>query len=115
MRAVEAASRILFSDSAETASIETIQTLAREVPTTEIGAADFESGIGLVDLLLRSRMAESKGAARRLIDGGGVYLYSERQNSVQKMLTTGDLKWPGALLLRAGKKNFHLVRIGKSL
>ena len=56
-------------------------------------------------------MAESKAAARKLIEGGGVYLYNERQNSVQKALSLEDLKWPGAILLRTGKRNFHLVVI----
>jgi tyrosyl-tRNA synthetase len=111
VRAVEAASRILFSGSAETAAPETIRTLAREVPTTEIAQAEFDSGLGLVDLLVRTRTAESKAAARRLIEGGGVYLYNERQNSPQKSVAPADLKWPGAILLRTGKKKFHLVRI----
>ncbi|MBV9745520.1 MAG: tyrosine--tRNA ligase [Acidobacteriia bacterium] len=109
LRAAEAASRILFAESSETATPETIRTLAREMPTTEIARQEFESGMGLVDLLVRTRLAESKGAGRRLIEGGGVYLYNERQNSPQTTMAAADLKWPGAILLRTGKKNFHLV------
>jgi tyrosyl-tRNA synthetase len=111
VHAVEAASRILFGEFVEAATPQTIGTLAREVPTTEIAARDIESGIGLMDLLVRTRLAESKAAARRLIEGGGVYLYNERQTSPQRMVTTADLKWPGAILLRTGKKNFHLAVI----
>jgi tyrosyl-tRNA synthetase len=111
VRAVEAASRILFGESVEAATPETIGTLAREVPTTEIAARDVETGIGLVDLLVRTHLAESKAAARRLIEGGGVYLYNERQNSVQHTVVSTHLKWPGAILLRTGKKNFHLAVI----
>jgi tyrosyl-tRNA synthetase len=65
--------------------------------------------MALVDLLVRTRLAESKAAARRLIEGGGVYLYNERQNSPQRTIASTDLKWPGAILLRTGKKNFHLA------
>ena len=111
VEAVEAASRILFSESAEAATAETIRLLSLEVPSTEITRGELERTIGLVDLLVRTRMAESKGAARKLIEGGGVYLYNERQNSIRRTLSVEDLKWPGAILLRTGKRNFHLVTI----
>jgi tyrosyl-tRNA synthetase len=109
VKAVEAASRILFSDSVETATPETIQLLSREVPTTQISRLELENKIGLIDLLVRTHLADSKAAARKLVEGGGVYLYNERQNSAQRTLSTEDLKWPGAILLRTGKRNFHLV------
>lgn len=111
VRTVEAATRILFSASNEVPTRETIDLLAREVPVTEISRADLEPGIALVDLMIRTRLAESKGAARKLIEGGGVYLNNERQTEAQKKITAGDLKWPAAILLRTGKKNYHLVGV----
>ena len=111
VKAVEAASRILFSDSVETATPETIQLLSVEVPSTQLTRVELENKISLVDLLVRTRLADSKAAARKLIEGGGVYLYNERQNSVQRTISGEDLKWPGAILLRTGKRNFHLVVI----
>lgn len=111
VEAVEAASRILFSDSMETPTVETIQLLSVEVPSTEISRRELESKIGLVDLLVRTRMAESKGAARKLIEGGGVYVYNQRQNSVQMTLSTEDLQWPDAIMLRTGKRNYHLALV----
>ena len=50
-------------------------------------------------------------AARKLIEGVGVYLNNQRQVQAQKIITSDDLKWPAAILLRTGKKNYHLVRI----
>ncbi len=111
VKAVEAASRILFSASNEVPTAETIALLAREVPVTEISASELVAGIGLVDLMLRTKLAESKGAARKLIEGGGVYLNNERQTQAQKTVNAEDLKWPGAILMRTGKKNYHLVTI----
>jgi tyrosyl-tRNA synthetase len=110
VHAVEAASRILFQASDEIPGAETVAMLAGEMPVTEISRAEIDGGIVLVDLLVRTRLAESKGAARKLIEGGGVYLNNERQTQAQKKLSAGDLKWPRAMLLRAGKKNYHLVR-----
>jgi tyrosyl-tRNA synthetase len=111
VRAVEAASRILFSASNEVPTAETVALLAREVPVTEMPRADLEAGIGLVDLIVRTGLAESKGAARKLIEGGGAYVNNERSSQTQKRVTAEDLKWPGAILLRTGKKNYHLVAI----
>ncbi len=109
--AVEAASRILFSGSSEIPTAETVAMLAGEVPVTEIPSADLTAGITLVDLLVRSKLADSKGAARKLIESGGVYVNNERHNQPQKIVSAEDVKWPGAILLRSGKKNFHLALI----
>jgi tyrosyl-tRNA synthetase len=109
LEAVRAASRILFESSDEIPGKETVALLANEVPVTRIVRAEIEPGIALVDLLVRTRVAESKGAARKLIEGGGVYLYNERQTRVQTSVSMDSLRWPCALMLRAGKKNYHLV------
>ena len=85
--------------------------LAEEVPVTHVDRGEFEAGIGLVELLTRTRSAESKGAARKLIEGGGVYLYSERQSGAQTSVTPDNLRWPDSLMLRTGKKNYHLVLV----
>lgn len=111
VRTVASASRILFSSSNEVPGRDTVDMLAREMPVTAITAADLAARIPLVELLVRTSLAASKGEARKLIEGGGVYLNNERENQLQKAVSPDDLKWPGAILLRAGKKNYHLVRI----
>lgn len=109
--AAEAASRILFQASDEAPGAATVEMLAGEMPSTALNKSELEAGIGLVDLLVRTKIAESKGAARKLIEGGGVYLSGERQSDPKKIVSAGDIKWPDAILLRAGKKNYHLVRV----
>ena len=111
VEAVEAVSRILFSASEEVPAAETVALLAREVPVTALTRAELDAGIGLVDLLVRTGLGESKGAARKLMEGGGVYVNNHRQSDVRKAVSAGDLEWPGAILLRAGKKNYHLVLV----
>jgi tyrosyl-tRNA synthetase len=109
--AVEAASRILFSASDEIPAEQTVAMLAAEVPVTEMASGELHQGIGLLDLLVRTHLGESKGAARKLVEGGGVYLNNRRESDVKKTVSARDIAWPGALLLRAGKKNYHLVLI----
>ena len=56
-------------------------------------------------------MSKSKGEARRLVQAGGIYLDSERvSNEALKIKETAILA-KGFLVLRSGKKNYHLVRI----
>jgi tyrosyl-tRNA synthetase len=112
VESVKAASRILFDSSDEIPTGETIAMLAAEVPVTHIARGEIETGLPLVDLLVRTGLAESKGAARKLIEGGGVYLYNERQSRVQTSVSMETLKWPYAIMLRAGKKKYHLVTVG---
>ena len=109
VQSVEAVSRILFQASDEIPTAATVTMLSREMPVTEVNRTELGGGIGLVDLLVRTQLAESKGAARKLIEGGGVYLSNERQSDPRKTVSAEDLRWPGAILLRAGKKNYHLV------
>ena len=111
--AAEAASRILFQGSDEVLNSATVNMLADEMPVTGINRSELESGIWLIDLLVRTRLAESKRAARKLIEGGGVYLNNERQNQAEASNTGRSAKGkPGAILLRTGKKTYHLVRVG---
>ena len=85
--------------------------LSHEAPVTQLGREELSRGVELVELLTRTKLAESKGAARKAIEGGGVYLNNERQTNARKTVSSDDLKWPNALLLRTGKKNYHLVLV----
>jgi tyrosyl-tRNA synthetase len=109
VRSVEAASRILFGQWEDSPSLEVIETLAHEVPVTTIHLVDLTTGIPLVELLARTKLADSKNAARKAIEGGGIYLNNIRQTSVQKSVTAEDMLWSESMLLRSGKKNYHLV------
>ena len=108
VQAVEAASRILFGGANEVPSAVTIALLAREMPVTTLSRGELDGSTGLIDLLVRTGLAESKGAARKLMEGGGVYLNNQRE-SKPRPVSTQDMEWPGAMLLRTGKKNYHLV------
>jgi tyrosyl-tRNA synthetase len=59
---------------------------------------------------VRSGLAKSKGEARRLIAGGGVYVNDAREADPQRIVGTIDLRPDATLLVRTGKKTFRLVR-----
>ena len=109
---VEAASRILFGQWDAAPSAEVVATRAREMPSTTLARAELEAGIAVADALVKTGLAESKSAARKLVDGGGLYLNNVRVTAEKKTITAADIIWPEAMLVRAGKKNYHLVMVG---
>jgi tyrosyl-tRNA synthetase len=62
----------------------------------------------VVDLLVETGLAASKGAARRLIAQGGASINGMRLNNAEALITSADVQ-DGAVILRAGKKRYHRV------
>ena len=107
---VEEASRVMFGGSLEGVKESTLTLLAQVVPVVDIPRAELEAGIGIVDLLSRT-VAESKGAARRLVQQGGAYVNNVRIGNVDHKVTTADLVTPTMLVVRGGRKDYRLVRV----
>jgi tyrosyl-tRNA synthetase len=81
------------------------------MPQTTWPRAELEAGVALVDTLVRVKLAKSKSEARRLIEQGGIYVNNLRVDDVARVLSASDLG-DGKLILRAGKKSYHLIRAG---
>ena len=102
----EAASRALFEPRIEGALV-----VPPDAPSTTIAAADLDGGLLLAELLVRTGLSASRGAARRDIEGGGIYLNDDRVAEPGRSVTIADLR-DGLLLLRKGKRSYHVVRLG---
>jgi tyrosyl-tRNA synthetase len=63
-------------------------------------------------MLLRTGIASSKGEARRLLQSGAVYVNNVRQGS-DVTLDRRSLASPSFIVLRSGKKNYHLVWVAE--
>jgi len=80
----------------------------------EAGAARVDRAEGLpsvVDLLVETGLAKSKGEARRTIGEGGAYLNNVRVEDPDLVPGAGDLIGGTWLVLRRGKKNFAGVEV----
>lgn len=108
---IEAANRVMFSGTklGELSASE-LDALAKTLPTVDVPRSDLEGGIGFVDLIARVT-EDSKGAARRLIAQGGAYINEAQTKDVDRKVTLSDLATETMLVLRSGKKNYHLVRV----
>ena len=83
---------------------------ATAAPTSWLSPKELEGGIGIVDLLVRCGLAPSRSEARRLIGQGGIYVNDRRVESDARVVGARDLE-DGRILLRRGKKAYHVVRV----
>ena len=65
----------------------------------------------MVDLLVATGLAKSKGEARRTIAEGGAYLNNERVQDPEQVPASDALIGGTWLVLRRGKKNFAGVEV----
>lgn len=110
LRRAVAASQVMFGGSLESLSDADLTPLLADVPSSELPKAELEAGVPLLDLLVRTGLQKSKGAARRLAQQGGVYVNNERVTEPERALTAADLGTETMIVLRTGKKSYHVVK-----
>lgn len=106
---VELATDVLFGREIRGLTDADLKGIFADVPSTE-----FErSRLGeykLLDLLRESGIAKSNGEAKRLIQGGGVYMNNIKYVDPYQAIEEAHLASETMLVLRSGKKRYHLAR-----
>ena len=105
------ASQVLFGGDLHGLAPEAIQDIFADVPSSSLTKAQLEMGIGIVDLLVHSGLVSSKGEARRSIAEGGIYLNNQRLDDAAQTLSLTEALAGQFLVLRKGRKNYHLVKV----
>jgi tyrosyl-tRNA synthetase len=80
---------------------------SKSLPRSRLEA---EGGLPIVDALVESGLAKSKGEARRTVEQGGAYVNNRRVDSVETQLAARDLASQSVMVLRSGKKKYALLR-----
>lgn len=112
------ASAILFGAEIGDTSEETFNDVVGEVPTATITSAQLSAndgaGVALTELLVHAGLAPSKGAARKDIEAGGVYVNNVKCDPAApaRALTAADLLFGKHILLRKGKRNYAVLTLG---
>ena len=74
-----------------------------DMPSTEIPAAELEDGaIGILDLLVKTKLAPSKGEGRRLVQQGGISV-----DDVKITDPNAKIALDNEVVIKKGKKVFH--------
>jgi len=110
------ASEILFGKG----TTETLQKLSEEdllaafegVPQVEVNKSEMEMGINVIDFLTeKTNIFPSKGEARKMVQGGGVFINKNKVEDVNFKLFTTNLLNDKYILAQKGKKNYYLVKL----
>ena len=96
------ASRALFSKE---------KTDEDSIPTKFMERRKFIEGIPIFKLFETTNLCGSSSEARRLIEQGGAYLNDKRVDKSDVLIRLDDFNEKDEILLRAGKKKFHRIKI----
>ena len=104
------ASAVLFDPDVDITAVaeSALEFVSGEVPSTAIQTL----GSSIIDLLVESGLCQSRKDAKRAITEGGIYLNGGRVADADFLPSKGDLLHQKYLLLRRGKKQWHLVTVG---
>jgi tyrosyl-tRNA synthetase len=106
------ASAVLYGEDIDTLPVEDVLSVFEDVPSTELRREEFAGeGVGLVDLVARSKLASSRSEARRLVQAGGVYVNNRRETDPQSRLLASAAIGGVLFVLRKGSKQMHLLRL----
>lgn len=103
------ASQALFGGSLSELSVTDLLDIFSEAPSTTF-SRDELAGMNLLTVLSKTAVS-SKGEAKRLIQGGGVYVNNDRISDENLVLADSPLLSRGIAVIRTGKKNYHLLRV----
>lgn len=84
-----------------------------DIPTTTYAKEQFEAGIDLITLMVDGGQATTRSDARRNITQGGVSVNNEKCTDFAKVFTPADFNEDGGILIRKGKKSYHLYKISE--
>jgi tyrosyl-tRNA synthetase len=85
--------------------------LAKEIPYVEVSAPPAGESLDAVDLFVAAGLVPSKGAARRLLEQGGLTVSGRRLTMEERFVRDEDYLAGRYLLLRKGARDYALVRV----
>src|SRR5690606_24118984 len=100
------ATQALFGSEIKTLPKETLLEAFAGAPKTSKPRGERGAGIPRVDLLVESGLCSSKGAARKDVQGGGIYVNNERIDDASALVHEKDLLADFAVVVRKGKKSY---------
>jgi tyrosyl-tRNA synthetase len=112
LRKAMQASQVLFGGEIADLDARDVLDIFADVPSSDLPATSFEGdGLPIVDAVITCGYATSRGAARRLIEGGGIYVNNRRISDPQTMLGRSLLIEGQYLVMRKGAREYHLMRV----
>jgi tyrosyl-tRNA synthetase len=109
----EQASQVLFGGEVAGLSAAEVTDIFADVPSGQISGRRLEGqGLPLAELLTECQVVHSKAEARRAVEAGGIYLNNRRIADGTQKITWTDVIDGQLIVLRRGRKNYWLVKVG---
>lgn len=105
----EKATQALFGTGVRDLDETTLLDVLSGAPQTKLTKSRLSEGLSLIDALVETALCASKGAAKKDVVAGGIYVNNERVTDAALVLKASDLIAGGYVLLRKGKKTYHLM------
>ena len=106
------AKTILFGKEITDIDDRDILEIFEDVPSVEIDKKELAGdGISVIDILVSAGVVQSKGDARRAIEGGGIYINNIRVTDVSGRVPLGRTLHGKFLVVRKGSKNYFLIKV----
>ena len=112
-QAAERAGRALFGEELAELDEPSLLAVFAEAPSTELPRSALEgAGVPVVEVLADCGLTSSRSAARKAVEQGGAYVNNRRVDDLERRLTGADLLHGRYVVLRRGKRDHHLLRVG---
>ncbi|MFG0275503.1 MAG: tyrosine--tRNA ligase [Phycisphaerales bacterium] len=109
LREAEATTSALFTGEVKALSEQQLRDAFAGAPSSVHAAASLGAGVPLLDVLAETTLVKSRREAKEFLASGAVSVNGEKA-APDRTLTTADLLAGGVILLRRGKKQWHLAR-----
>ena len=110
LQAAQKASEVLFGKEISGLSDRNLLDIFADIPSTEMQKKCLNDSLMLVDLLTMTELCSSKSEARRFLSSGSIYISNRKVYDAKKVVTEEDLTSETTMVLRLGKKNYHVIR-----
>jgi len=111
-KAVETTQKLFSNTKApiDALSIEDLESI-EGIVRTDYAVDKINAGVDILSFLTENAVFESKGAARKMLQNGGVSINREKITDLQMMVEKKHLLHDKFILVQVGKKNYYLVSI----
>ena len=85
--------------------------IGKDLPTLKIKKSSITNGIGIFDLVLQTKLANSKGEIRRMIKNNGLKINNEVLTDESKIINISNFDQDNNIKISHGKKQHVIVKI----
>jgi tyrosyl-tRNA synthetase len=106
----ERSAELLFSEAIRDARVDEVLMIFEDAPSTEMTLSS--DGLRVAELFARVQLVKSVSEGVRLIQSNGAYVNNVRITDERKRLTPSDAVGGKLFVLRKGRKDHHIVKLG---